>query len=99
MLLLGGQVAAGLELVASVSQRGVRGSIRLQEEEGGGVTVTADLSVAPGAEGEYTWGVYEFPIDYTKVSRADIGGGNSRSGGRDRGWRRRAPCSEHNYSR
>ena len=31
-------------------------------------TATADLEVGLGAEGEYTWGVFEFPIDYTKVS-------------------------------
>ena len=57
-----------LDLVASFSQRGVKGEIRFSgESEGGVVVVTADLSVAQGAEGEYTWGVYEFPIDYTKV--------------------------------
>ena len=56
-----------LDLVASFSQRGVRGEIRFSGDSEGGVVVTADLSVAQGAEGEYTWGVYEFPIDYTKV--------------------------------
>lgn len=60
----------GLELVASISQRGVRGEIRFSgAEEGAAVLATADLQVALGAEGEYTWGIYEFPIDYTKVRR------------------------------
>ena len=26
------------------------------------------LRVGEGSEGEYTWGIYEFPIDYTEVS-------------------------------
>ena len=64
----------GLELVASISQRGVRGEIRFSgaedgAAEGAAVLATADLQVALGAEGEYTWGIYEFPIDYTKVRR------------------------------
>ena len=59
--------AAGLELYASLSQRGVRGEVRFSEAEGGKVAVRAELQVAEGAEGEYTWGIYEFPIDYTEV--------------------------------
>ena len=65
---------AGLDLVASVSQKGVTGEIRFSSggpsQEGGeaAVLVTARLNVGLGAEGEYTWGIYEFPIDYTKVS-------------------------------
>ena len=57
----------GLDLVASLSQRGVKGEIRFSGDDDGRVVVTADLNVAQGAEGEYTWGIYEFPIDYTKV--------------------------------
>ena len=58
-----------LDLVASISQRGVRGEIKFTGgEEGEAVLVTADLEVSVGSEGEYTWGIYEFPIDYTKVS-------------------------------
>ena len=60
-----------LDLVASISQRGIKGEIRFSSgsgEAGAAVTVTADLEVGLGAEGEYTWGVFEFPIDYTKVS-------------------------------
>lgn len=58
-----------LDLVASISQRGVRGEIKFTGgEEGQAVLVTADLEVSLGSEGEYTWGIYEFPIDYTKVS-------------------------------
>lgn len=61
----------GLELVASVSQRGLQGDVRLTDLEGGRVKVTANLSVAEGAEGEYTWGIYEFPIDYTQEDYCD----------------------------
>ena len=64
-----------LDLVASISQRGIKGEIRFSAgegaESGAAVTATADLEVGLGAEGEYTWGVYEFPIDYTKVSNID----------------------------
>ena len=61
-----------LDLVASVSQKGVTGEIRFtgsdSETEGGAaVLATAKLNVGLGHEGEYTWGIYEFPIDYTKV--------------------------------
>ena len=56
-----------MDLVASLSQRGVKGEIRFSGDDDGRVVVTADLNVAQGAEGEYTWGIYEFPIDYTKV--------------------------------
>ena len=31
------------------------------------VQVVADLAVAQGREGEYKAGIYQFPIDYTKV--------------------------------
>ena len=31
------------------------------------VQVVADLAVAEGREGEYKAGIYQFPIDYTKV--------------------------------
>ena len=61
-----------LDLVASISQRGVRGEIKFTGgEEGQAVLVTADLEVSLGSEGEYTWGIYEFPIDYTNVSGGD----------------------------
>ena len=66
-----------LDLVASISQRGVRGEIKFTGgEEGQAVLVTADLEVSIGSEGEYTWGIYEFPIDYTKVS-GDCGRGRA----------------------
>ena len=61
-----------LDLVASISQRGVRGEIKFTGGEAGqAVLVTADLEVSLGSEGEYTWGIYEFPIDYTNVSGGD----------------------------
>ncbi len=56
-----------LELVASLSQLGLKGDVRFAVLENGKVAVKADLQVAEGAEGEYTWGIYEFPIDYTEV--------------------------------
>ena len=63
------QSVHSLDLVASISQRGVKGQITFTGGEAGeAVLVTADLEVSLGSEGEYTWGIYEFPIDYTKVS-------------------------------
>ena len=60
--------ARALDLVASISQRGVRGQITFTGgQTGDAVLVTAELEVSLGSEGEYTWGIYEFPIDYTKV--------------------------------
>ena len=62
-------VTSALDLVASISQRGVKGQIKFTGgNTGDAVQVTADLAVSLGSEGEYTWGIYEFPIDYTKVS-------------------------------
>jgi hypothetical protein len=34
--------------------------------------VTVNLEVAEGSAGEYTWGIYEFPIDYTQVGGLPI---------------------------
>jgi hypothetical protein len=66
-------LVAGLELYASVSQRGVRGEVRFTgAEEGSEVQVTVNLEVAEGSAGEYTWGIYEFPIDYTQVGSSGI---------------------------
>ena len=64
-----------LDLIASISQRGIKGEIKFSSrgpgaeggEGGEAVLATADLEVAPGVEGDYTWAIYEFPIDYTKV--------------------------------
>ena len=61
-------VAWSLELKASLSQRGVSGEVRFAEQDNGTVLVTADIRVAEGAEGEYTWGIYQFPIDYRQVN-------------------------------
>jgi hypothetical protein len=36
------------------------------------VRVTVNLEVAEGSAGEYTWGIYEFPIDYTQVREGGI---------------------------
>jgi len=53
-------------LTASLSQHGVHGDITFKDAENGTVEVTAMLRVGEGSEGEYTWGIYEFPIDYTE---------------------------------
>jgi len=55
-----------LKLVAAFSQRGLRGEVTLSQH-GQAVKVVADLAVAEGREGEYKAGIYQFPIDYTKV--------------------------------
>ena len=61
----------GLELYASLSQRGVKGEVRFTTDDEGDsqqqVAVRVNLEVAEGSVGEYTWGIYEFPIDYTQV--------------------------------
>ena len=67
----------GLELYASLSQRGVKGEVRFSGElgeEGGEevVSVEVNLEVAEGSAGEYTWGIYEFPIDYTQVGTSSV---------------------------
>jgi hypothetical protein len=56
-----------LELYTSLSQRGVKGEVRFTSGEEA-VSVSVNLEVAEGSAGEYTWGIYEFPIDYTQVS-------------------------------
>ena len=58
---------AELELVASFSQRGVKGDVRFLQLETGKVGVKVDLEVAEESGGDYSWGIYEFPIDYTEV--------------------------------
>ena len=78
--------------MASISQRGIKGEIRFSSgEDGTAVTATADLFVGLGAEGEYTWGVYEFPIDYTKVNSSSVA--NKRPGISDQSEYHRALCS------
>ena len=67
----------GLELYASLSPRGVKGEVRFSGElgeEGGEevVSVEVNLEVAEGSAGEYTWGIYEFPIDYTQVGTSSV---------------------------
>jgi len=57
---------AELELVASFSQRGVKGDVRFLQLETGKVGVKVDLEVAEESGGDYSWGIYEFPIDYTE---------------------------------
>ena len=65
------QVSA-LQLEASVSQNGVRGTITFTQalsEEGGkkAVQISANFSVTdPSYAGEYSWGIYDFPIDYSR---------------------------------
>ena len=67
---------APLELQATVSQNGVRGTITFTQslsEEGGkkAVQISANFTVTdPSYAGEYSWGIYDFPIDYSKGPEA-----------------------------
>ena len=64
--------ASSLQLQASVSQNGVHGTITFTQSlsEGGGkkaVQISANFSVTdPSYAGEYSWGIYDFPIDYSR---------------------------------
>ena len=64
--------AASVQLEASVSQNGVRGTITFTQtlsEEGGkkAVQIRANFSVTDSSyAGEYSWGIYDFPIDYSR---------------------------------
>jgi len=69
---LSGVSSSSISLVASFSQRGVRGEVRFSQEDGQSVQVTADLAVGEGRGGEYTWGIYHFPIDYTKKDYCEV---------------------------
>lgn len=54
-------------LVVHLSQHSVSGSITfIQQSAGQEVTIEAELSVAREYKGEYSWGIYEFPIDYSQ---------------------------------
>lgn len=54
-------------LVSHLSQHSVTGSITFtQLRPGEPVSIKADLKVAREYKGEYSWGIYEFPIDYTQ---------------------------------
>ena len=61
-----------LKLEASVSQNGVRGTVTFTQVPSGGggskaVQISANFSVTdPSYAGEYSWGIYEFPIDYSR---------------------------------
>ena len=63
---------SSLQLQASVSQNGVQGTITFTQSlsEGGGkkaVQISANFSVTdPSYAGEYSWGIYNFPIDYSR---------------------------------
>ena len=54
-------------LVSHLSQHSVTGTITFtQLRPGEAVSIKAELKVAREYKGEYSWGIYEFPIDYTK---------------------------------
>ena len=54
-------------LEAHLSQHSVAGTITFtQLRPGEVVQIKADLTVAREYKGEYSWGIYEFPIDYTQ---------------------------------
>ena len=53
-------------LEAHLSQHSVRGVIKFtQSTPGDVVSIEASLSVAREYKGEYSWGIYPFPIDYS----------------------------------
>lgn len=63
------EVAAVMETVleAHLSQHSVMGTITFtQERPGDPVNIAASLKVSREYKGEYSWGIYEFPIDYSQ---------------------------------
>jgi len=58
---------SGLKLRAVFSQSGVWGTITFQQGSNDkSVHIKANLSVSTDKAGDYSWGVYEFPIDYSR---------------------------------
>ena len=56
-----------ITLEAHLSQHSVTGKISFtQSRPGALVEIKADLKVSREYKGEYSWGIYEFPIDYSK---------------------------------
>jgi len=54
-------------LEAHLSQHSVTGTVTFtQSRPGEPVSIKAELQVAREYKGEYSWGIYEFPIDYTQ---------------------------------
>ena len=52
-----------------MSQHGVRGNITFSQDSGPGseVTIKAKFNLdSADRAGEYSWGVYEFPVDYSR---------------------------------
>jgi Cu/Zn superoxide dismutase len=73
-LALSASAVTGLELAAHFSQHGVSGTVTFHQGTGqegdeaeGKVVLTARLSVAEEYAGEYSWGVYEFPVDHREA--------------------------------
>eukprot|EP00095_Tigriopus_kingsejongensis_P007890 snap_masked-scaffold720_size106930-processed-gene-0.10 protein:Tk07890 transcript:snap_masked-scaffold720_size106930-processed-gene-0.10-mRNA-1 annotation:"hypothetical protein L798_15715" len=72
LLAIGFRSCQGLELLAHVSQHGVRGSVSFKQAEGApDVQIKVNLSISEDYAGEYSWGIYEFPIDYTAKDYCD----------------------------
>jgi Cu/Zn superoxide dismutase len=69
LALIHAQLVASSEdtvLEAHLSQHDVRGTLTFtQSSPGDPVRIAANLSVARNYKGEYSWGIYEFPIDYS----------------------------------
>merc|ERR1719361_2520667 len=70
LVIRAGQVASLTEatvLVSHLSQHSVAGTITFtQLRPGEPVSIKAELKGAREYKGEYSWGIYEFPIDYTQ---------------------------------
>lgn len=70
------QVAAGApKLRASFSQAGVWGTVTFERGSSSSssvlVHVRANLSVSSDKVGDYSWGIYPFPIDYSRPDGCD----------------------------
>ncbi len=67
LLLLGSAYATPTTLEAHLSQHSVTGLITFtQSSPGQDVSIKAQLNVSREYKGEYSWGIYEFPIDYSQ---------------------------------
>ncbi len=64
------QSCGAIKLISHFSQHGVSGTVTFHAATSGGdldgkTVVTVRLNVAEEYAGEYSWGVYQFPIDYS----------------------------------
>lgn len=66
LLSLGATPTLAIQLTAHLSQHGVKGAMHFVQEPGSDiVSISANLSVMEEYIGEYSWGIYEYPVDYS----------------------------------